>query len=56
MKSWTDNKNGTVTLYYEDGEVVVKKTDFDRAFGTMVNNSREDIERDFGIKVAVTNK
>ena len=50
MKSWTDNKDGTVTLFYEDGEILVSKKDFDRAFGAMVNGSKADVQRDFGIK------
>ena len=50
MKNWIDNNNGTVTLEYEDGNVVVKKEDFNRAFGTMINSTKQEIERDFAIK------
>ncbi len=50
MKDWTLNSDGTVTLVYEDGEsVLVSKKDFNRAFGAMVNASKEDVKRDFGI-------
>lgn len=50
MLSFTNNNDGTVTLKYESGEVLVRETDFNRAFGTMVNNTKEDIEEEFGIK------
>lgn len=49
MKSFEVNNDGTVTLKYEDEDVIVKKSDFDRAFGTMVNYPKEDIKRDFAI-------
>lgn len=45
------NADGTVTLVYEGEEnVVVSKEDYDRAFGTMCNSSREAVLRDYGIK------
>lgn len=53
MNAFTENNDGTVTLQYEgqDG-VVVKREDFDRAFGAMANATREEVERDFGVKTA----
>ena len=39
-----------VALNYSDGTTVhVKKTDFDRAFGTIVNATKAEVERDFAI-------
>lgn len=39
-----------VHLTYEDGqEYDVLKTDFDRAFGAMVNASSDDVRRDFAL-------
>ena len=49
IKSWVVNTDQTVTLFYEDGPIDVSKEDFDRAFGTMINSSKQDVERDYGI-------
>ncbi len=49
MVKWTINPDGTVTLHYKDGVVIVKKEDFDRAFGTMINSSKQDVKRDYGL-------
>ena len=39
-----------VVLNYSDGTTVnVKKTDFDRAFGAIVNATKAEVERDFAI-------
>lgn len=39
-----------VELLYSDGSVVkVKKTDFDRAFGAIINATKEDVLRDFAV-------
>lgn len=39
-----------VVLNYSDGTVInVKKADFDRAFGTIVNATKEEVQRDFAI-------
>ena len=51
MSSFIDNADGTVTLLYEDAKsVIVSKADFDRAFGTMCNASRDDVLKEFGVK------
>ncbi len=50
MKDWIVKNDGTVVLKYEEGDVIVRKEDFNRAFGTMINSLREDIIRDFAIK------
>ena len=40
MKNWYYNKDGkTVTLVYEEGEVIVSRNDFNRAFMTMITSS-----------------
>ena len=40
-----------VHLTYEDGqEFDVLKSDFDRAFGAMINASADDVRRDFEVK------
>lgn len=42
---------GLAMLTYTDGaKVYVKKSDFDRAFGAIVNATKEEVIRDFGIK------
>lgn len=39
-----------VDISYPDGSVVkVKKTDFDRAFGAIINATKEDVIRDFAV-------
>lgn len=50
MLNWKIIENDKVKLTYEEGEIIVKKSDFDRAFGTMINSSYEDIKRDFAIE------
>jgi hypothetical protein len=50
MASWFKNGNGTVTLIYENEDsVVVSEADFNRAFGTMLNATRDDVARDYGM-------
>jgi hypothetical protein len=50
MASWFKNGNGTVTLIYEhEDSVVVSETDFNRAFGTMLNATRDEVARDYGM-------
>lgn len=49
MKKW-EYRGDKVLLEYHDGEeVFVNRSDFDRAFGTIINASKEDIKRDFAI-------
>ena len=55
MNDWKDNRNGTVTIEYDDGIVTVRKEDFDRSFGTIINSTKQDVERDFGIRKAEEN-
>ena len=51
MTNWKKNGNGTATLIYSDGEkVTVDEKDFDRAFGTLINSTKEEIKRDFAKK------
>ena len=39
-----------VRMTYNDGETIyVSKSDFDRAFGAILNASKEDVIRDFAI-------
>lgn len=39
-----------VNISYPDGSVVkVKKTDFDRAFGAIINAPKEGVLRDFAV-------
>jgi len=43
-------KDDVVELKYFDGEIVtVKYEDYNRAFGAIINASKEDVKRDFGI-------
>lgn len=50
MLDWKINSDGTVTLTYPEGTVLVKEPDFHRAFGAMISAPYQDIVRDFGIK------
>ena len=50
MKGWEYLGLEKVLLTYEDGTVIVSRKDFNRAFGAMVNSTREEVERDFGCK------
>lgn len=44
-----------IDLTYSDNDVVrVTKTDFDRAFGAMLNADKEAVVRDFAVKDART--
>lgn len=48
-KTWKIDGN-VVVLTYDDGDkVTVSKTDFDRAFGAIINATKEAVIRDFGI-------
>ncbi|MBQ3182179.1 MAG: hypothetical protein IJB57_00785 [Clostridia bacterium] len=49
LKSW--NYDGDkVKLVYEDNDIVyVSKTDFDRAFGTIVSATKADVLKDFAM-------
>ena len=43
-------KGNIVVLTYDDGDQVnVSKKDFDRAFGAIINATKEAVIRDFGI-------
>lgn len=46
-----------VRLHYEDGSVLhVKRSDFDRAFGAIMNAPKENVLRDFAIESAPQKK
>ena len=47
LRGWKDNEDGTVTLEYSEGNVTVSKQDFNRAFGAIINATREEVIRDF---------
>ena len=49
-KTW-EVKGSEVILTYDDGDKVkVSKKDFDRAFGAIINASKEEVIRDFAIE------
>ena len=52
IEKWNIEKDEkTVNLSYSDGtDVKVSKEDFDRAFGAIVNATKEDVVRDFAIQ------
>ena len=51
LSVWVPEGEDKVKLIYsDDEEVFVKKKDFDRAFGAIVNAEKEAVIRDFGIK------
>lgn len=51
LSVWVPEGEDKVKLVYSDDDVVfVKKEDFNRAFGAIINADKEDVIRDFGIK------
>lgn len=49
LKHWS-YVGDRVSLEYSDGsEVFVSKSEFDRAFGAIVNASKDEVVRDFAI-------
>lgn len=51
LSAWTVEGENRVKLVYSDNEVVfVKKDDFNRAFGAIVNAEKHEVIRDFAIK------
>lgn len=49
LKKWA-YAGDFVDLFYEDGSVVkVSKKDFDRAFGAIINATKEAVLRDFAV-------
>ena len=49
IKSWVD-QGSVVKLLYTDGDVLlIRKSDFDRAFGPIISGSKDQIRRDFAI-------
>ena len=54
MENWYFNKDGeTVTLLFNEGEVVVKRTDFNRAAGTMFNSTFEEVAHDYALSFKI---
>ena len=54
MTAWSPVPNtepARIHVVYDDGqEFDVKKTDFDRAFGAMVNATGDAVRRDFAVE------
>ena len=51
LKDWNYEGSDKIRLVYSDNDVVfVSKTDFDRAFGAIINADKNAIVRDFAIK------
>lgn len=51
LKNWNYAEANRVKLVFSDDEVVfVTREDFDRAFGAIINASKEEVVRDFAIK------
>ena len=49
LKEWID-EGDKIKLIYKDGDsFYVSKTDFNKAFGCMINCEKEEIRRDFDI-------
>lgn len=49
LDSWVD-QGSVVKLLYSDGDaLLIRKSDFNRAFGPIVSGSKEQIRRDFAI-------
>lgn len=53
MVGWKIKSDTVVELKYNDSTTVdVKKSDFDRAFGAMINAEKNAVIRDFSIATA----
>ncbi|MBQ2389083.1 MAG: hypothetical protein II305_03420 [Clostridia bacterium] len=51
LKDWNYEGSDKIRLVYSDNDVVfVSRTDFDRAFGAIINADKNAIVRDFAIK------
>lgn len=51
LKDWNYEGSDKIRLVYSDNDVVfVSRTDFDRAFGAIINADKHAIVRDFAIK------
>lgn len=54
MEDWFVNENGeSVTLIFKEGQVVVKKADFNRAAGTMFNSTFEEVAHDYALSFKI---
>lgn len=50
IKSWKILDEEKVELVYKDGsKVFVSKKDFDRAFGCMMNMTKDEVEKEYAI-------
>lgn len=51
LSAWELAGEDKVKLVYNDGGILfVKKTDFDRAFGTIINAEKDAVAREFAIE------
>lgn len=51
LSAWAYDGKDKVKLTYSDDEVVlIKRTDFDRAFGPIISAEKDDIIRDYAIE------
>lgn len=51
LKDWNYEGSDKVRLVYSDNDIVfVSRTDFNRAFGAIINADKNAIVRDFAIK------
>ena len=49
MEKWVLEGEFALLTYSDGEEVKVHKSDFDRAFGAIINSSKEDVIRDFAV-------
>ena len=49
IEKWNVEGENVALHYSDDTTVNVKKTDFDRAFGAIINATKAEVERDFAI-------
>ena len=49
LKSWKIEGDRVRLTYDDNTEFFVKKTDFDRAFGCIINGEKNSIKHDFAI-------
>lgn len=49
ITDWKINGDFVDLTYSDNDNVRVNKTDFDKAFGAIVNTSKEDVVRDFAV-------
>ena len=51
VKNWRIDGDFAYILYEDGDEIKVSKDDFNRAFGTIISASKENVIRDFAVSI-----